>query len=621
MKKIVLVILFLLLFPSMVFAKDTCNNNDIIIEEIKVEEKGGYTEELIPVNIDNNIINLNLEMYNVGESITYKIKVKNNSNNDYYFTKDSFNLNTDHIEYEILNNSAVIKPNEEKEIELKITYKNKTPEDEFTENNMMSITLSDTPLSNPSTKRTSGLLLLVTFIIMIMFINRNKKLNKVLIGIIICSIPLSIKALCTINLEINANITINEKEAIFLPGPEVNAKMKELAGIDTSTSQYPYAAQDNNITSIKYSNTEPIESNKEEKNIVSTSDSPYPIYMWYEDNTIYWWSEDAHPSLNENSNFFFHNMRGLNNIESLSSWETSNAKLMTSMFYYNNLSSLTSLSEWDVSNATSLAGMFGYNDTLTSLEPLSNWNISNVTNINSMFVYLRNLESLEGLENWNTSNVKYMSGVFTYTDSIQSLEPIRNWDTSNVIYFSTMFAYNNALSSLEPLRNWNVSSATNYSSMFNHCISLTSLQGLEKWNTSSAISLGGMFHNCVNLMDASAISNWDISNVENLGYMFNISNDVATTQKYSSLPKLDIKNWDTSKVKDYAYFIESLRYVETEFTVRNPNIERYYGMLYDAANKGGKIIVNYTAETEAIVDQMIETKSANGNIVKGSLVE
>ena len=119
-KRVLLLILFLLLFPSVVLAKDTCNSNDIIIEEIKVEEKEGYTEELTPVSIDNNKINLNLEMYTVGESITYKIKVKNNSNNDYYFTKDSFNLNTDYLEYSLLNNSEVIKSNEEKEIELKI---------------------------------------------------------------------------------------------------------------------------------------------------------------------------------------------------------------------------------------------------------------------------------------------------------------------------------------------------------------------------------------------------------------------------------------------------------------------------------------------------------------------
>ena len=184
-----------------------------------------------------------------------------------------------------------------------------------------------------------------------------------------------------------------------------------------------------------------------------------------------------------------------------------------------------------------------------------------------------------------------------------------------------MFCRNSSLTRLDSLKKWNTSNLTTTSSMFAEDTLLTSLEGLEDWDTSSVTTMFYMFHNCVNLMDASAISNWDISNVEILGYMFNISNDVSTTQKYSSLPKLDIKNWDTSKVKNYAYFIESLRYVETEFTVRNPNVESYGGMLGDCANKGGKITINYTAETEAIVDEMIKTKYKNGNVVKGSLVE
>ena len=44
-------------------------------------------------------------------------------------------------------------------------------------------------------------------------------------------------------------------------------------------------------------------------------------------------------------------------------------------------------------------------------------------------------------------------------------------------------------------------------------------------------------------------------------------------------------------------------------------------MLGDAAHKGGKITINYTAETEAIVDELIKTKHKNGNVIKGKLVE
>ena len=46
-KAYIIFVFVLMLFPTIVLAKDTCNNNDIKIEEIKVEEKEGYTEELL----------------------------------------------------------------------------------------------------------------------------------------------------------------------------------------------------------------------------------------------------------------------------------------------------------------------------------------------------------------------------------------------------------------------------------------------------------------------------------------------------------------------------------------------------------------------------------------------
>lgn len=54
-------------------------------------------------------------------------------------------------------------------------------------------------------------------------------------------------------------------------------------------------------------------------------------------------------------------------------------------------------------------------------------------------------------------------------------------------------------------------------------------------------------------------------------------------------------------------------------TIRG-NVTKYEYMLNDAATRKGKITLNYTAETESIVDEMIKTKSKEGNVVKGNLV-
>ena len=547
MKKILLVILFLLLFPSMVLAKDTCNNNDIVIKNVSIENTNGYIEEIAQPNINNNKINLNLEMYNTDDSIIYNITINNKSDEDYYFTKNSFNLNTNYLEYELLNDSEIIKSSEEKSIQLKITYKNQISADEFKENNMMSITLSDTPLTNPDTKRMISLILLVTFITLTIFIiNKRKKLEKVLIGILICLIPLSIKALCTINLEINTNITINEKKASFLPGKEVNTKMKMLAGDDISTLASAYTFQDVNITAIKYSNTEPEESEKEEKNIVSTIDSPYPIYMWYEEGTIYWWSEAKRPTLNEDASYMFGYMRNLVDISALSLFDTSITKKMVATFYYDsNLKNLDSLKDWDISNVETLSSLFMNSNAITSLEALSNWNTSNVTNMLQIFMNT-NITNLNGLENWNTKKLENLTSAFCNCTQLTSVEQLKNWDTSSLTNLTQTFC-GTSLTSLNGLENWNTSHVTKMHSTFQYIRTLTSIEQLKNWDTSNVTNINSIFGQ-VGLTSLNGLKTWDTSKVKNANSAFFKCQNLKTLQ--------GIENWNIRNITDYSGMFE-----------------------------------------------------------------
>ena len=59
--------------------------------------------------------------------------------------------------------------------------------------------------------------------------------------------------------------------------------------------------------------------------------------------------------------------------------------------------------------------------------------------------------------------------------------------------------------------------------------------------------------------------------------------------------------------------------LSAEITISG-NVTEYTNMFYRAATAAGtQITVNYTAETESLVDAMIATKSNNSNIVKGTL--
>ena len=116
------------------------------------------------------------------------------------------------------------------------------------------------------------------------------------------------------------------------------------------------------------------------------------------------------------------------------------------------------------------------------------------------------------------------------------------------------------------------------------------------------------------------VSNFDTSNVTDMSYMFygaGYSNPNFT---------LDVSNFDTSKVTDMEEMFRYTGYnstkLKTTITIKNPNTTSYSNMFSDVAIKNdSKITVNYTKDTESLVDQMIATKSSTSNVVKGVQVE
>ena len=574
MRKKILLILIILLCPVLVLAKDTCNCKDIIIKEITKIDSTGYIEEKQEPSINNNKINLDLELFNIEDSITYDITIKNDSEEDYYFTKNSLNINSDYLEYEFLNDSEIIKRNEEKAIQLKITYKNKILEDSYNENNIMTIALANEPLTNPDTKVQYILIILIVLITSTLLFVYKKKSMKLLSILLIPLIPITTKALCNVNLEINANITINEKEALFLEGQKVNIKMKDLAGDNASAATTPHGVSDANITAIKYSETEPIASNKEEKNIVSTTDSPYPIYMWYDNGTIYWWSEAKRPCLSETASYMFIYLKKLTDISGLKYYDSSKTIDMSYSFLYNlNLKSIKNLASWNVSKVTNLQSTFA-NTGITSLEGLENWDVSNVKNMSSTFSNNSSLTSLEPLRKWNVSNVNFLNNSF-YKTGITSPEGLENWDVSNVTNMSSTFSNNASLTSLEPLRNWNVSNVTSLYYTFTNT-GIISLNGLENWNVSKVTTMISTFDNATSLTSLEALRNWDVSNVISMNGIFSRTN----------ITNLDgLENWNVSKVTAFYGAFSQISNLTDANSINDWDIQRtanFNFMFFDA---------------------------------------
>ena len=309
-----------------------------------------------------------------------------------------------------------------------------------------------------------------------------------------------------------------EETATTLDGETLNARMKVLAGKKNADCY----EVDTKITAIQHSIQEPSDEIKTNPtSLVSTEDSEVPVYMWFEDGTIKWWSAANSVVANSNLNYLCHYMTNLIDISGLSDLDTKDVTSMRSTFSAcNNLTDLTALKRWDTRNLIDVSCIFSRCTSLSDLTPLASWNTNNITNMGDMFKECINLLNLNPLTNWNTSNVTSMNNMFFQCASLASLTPIANWDTDNLTTMSDMFYECTSLVKLTPLTNWNTEKVVNMNGIFNRCSSIVDLSPLASWNTGNVTTMRYMFSGCTKLANPSAINNWDISSVTAFKYMF-----------------------------------------------------------------------------------------------------
>ena len=279
--------------------------------------------------------------------------------------------------------------------------------------------------------------------------------------------------------------------------------------------------------------------------------------------------------------------------------------------YISNLISINFNNNFNTSNVINMVNMFYVCSSLTSLD-LSSFNTSEVTDMQYMFYECSSLTSLY-ISSFNTINVTNMSNMFCYCSSLTSLD-LSSFNTANVTDMDCMFRGFLSLTSLD-LSSFNTAKVNNMVLMFYDCPSLTSLD-LSNFNTANVTNMQYMFSFCSSLTSLD-LSSFNTANVTDIGGMF---------FGCSSLEKLNLSNFNTSKVEfyktyNYSIFGECTK-LQTEITIMNPNVteENYKNMFSNAAtDPNAKIIVNYTSETETLVDNMIKTKSSNSNVAKGIL--
>ena len=162
---------------------------------------------------------------------------------------------------------------------------------------------------------------------------------------------------------------------------------------------------------------------------------------------------------------FFANDNNLANIDTVSSWNTSNVQSFRSMFQADSyLTNINALRNWDTSNVTTMYNMFrgcGFAD----VDGLINWDTSNVTDMSYVFQECANLENINGLVNWNVSNVEMMPSLFGSCVSLENVDGLLNWKTPSLRYMQGFVDRTSSLKSID-LSSFDMSMVTFTQTMF-----------------------------------------------------------------------------------------------------------------------------------------------------------
>ena len=369
-----------------------------------------------------------------------------------------------------------------------------------------------------------------------------------------------------INKTLSSKITVrstlrkNYSEANLISGPNFNKAIKSLSG-----TQYPVVGTYNTtITSIERSTIEPQESDN--ATLISTSTSVKPIYAWFNDGTIYIYTEANKIIMDADSSSMFREIQSIDALD-LSYFDTSEVMNMGNMFWGCNSLEHLDVSNFNTSNVTNMSWMFGYLNAISNLD-VSNFDTSKVTDMAGMFYSNTALVSLN-VSHFNTLKVTDMNHMFHDNSILVSLD-LNSFDTSNVTNMSHML---NGMKKIEilDLSGFSTSNVTIMSSMFNNCNSLTNLD-VSNFDTSSVTKMDYMFGSCYGLTSLD-LGNFDTSNVTDMSHMFYSSQEIK---------KLDLSSFDTSKVTDMTMMFSGLKKI-TSLNLSNfntSNVTSMYAMFY-----------------------------------------
>ena len=242
--KILLIILFF--FPFITMAEE-CDMSKITITSVAQKSIEGNTKVISEPTFKDRNINLDLKMYEVGDSVTYDMIIKNESEEDYMIDENTFKTDSDYIEYTLKTNddSNVVKAKSSKDLTLIVEYKKEVEKDKLTNNrfnasNNLKLSLntntneqpldvittdnikeSDAPkmVNNPVTSVKNNKLIiifLITVVTIIILTKYNKKkYNKYMVILLSILLIPTVYAICKVDIEVESIIEIEKLPKLY----------------------------------------------------------------------------------------------------------------------------------------------------------------------------------------------------------------------------------------------------------------------------------------------------------------------------------------------------------------------------------------------------------------------
>lgn len=206
-----------------------------------------------------------------------------------------------------------------------------------------------------------------------------------------------------------------EPKATLIDGANFNAKMKELSG-----TANPSAISDNSsITEFKISDVKPDNTILVDNNKVSTNDSQYPVYMWFDNGVINLWSEENWFYYSSEASNMYRQLLELRKIDNLYQFDTSKVSTMQAFFYNDSKLVDIDLNSFDTSNVNNVNDMFNNCSNLEKIYVSDDFKVDSIVDINNSYAMFGNCTSLVGGAG-TTYNSLQTNATYAHIDEGQS---------------------------------------------------------------------------------------------------------------------------------------------------------------------------------------------------------